>query len=265
MNHRSEIHNLTITPIRALRDNYIWMIARAGCDRVVIVDPGESAPVLSVLGSAGLKIAAILVTHHHPDHVAGIRRLAAEAAVQVFGPQIEQIPARTDGVADGDRVVIAALALEFRALSVPGHTLGAIAYLGHGAVFSGDTLFTGGCGRLFEGTPKQMCASLDKLAALPKTTNVYCGHEYTLANMMFAAAVEPDNQAVMERREYTESRIAAGMPCVPSTLQCEIETNPFLRCRESSVRRAAESYSGRHLERPEEVFAVIREWKNHFP
>jgi hydroxyacylglutathione hydrolase len=182
----------------------------------------------------------------------------------VFGPGSETIPERTDAVGEGDTVNIAELGLSLRAMRVPGHTLGAIAYFGDGVVFTGDTLFAAGCGRLFEGTPAQMHASLARLASLPDETLVYCGHEYTLANLEFAVTVEPGNAAIRARLNTTRDLYARGEPAVPSTIALERQTNPFLRTNDAEVQRAAEIHCGHPLSNATEIFAVLREWKNRF-
>jgi hydroxyacylglutathione hydrolase len=255
---------LQVTPIRALRDNYVWMIHRPGGRSAVVVDPGESSPVESALANAGLTPVAILVTHHHHDHVGGIQALLQRHRVPVFGPATESIPSRSHPVSDGDEVHIDELSLTLTAIHVPGHTLGAIAYVGEGIVLTGDTLFTAGCGRLFEGTPAQMLASLRRLAALPSQTRVYCGHEYTVANLRFAHVVEPDNPDIEARLAQAVVRAQRGEPGVPSTIGEERLTNPFLRVAEPTVRSAVQSKCARPLSDPGDVFAELRNWKNHF-
>jgi hydroxyacylglutathione hydrolase len=253
-----------ITAIPALRDNYVWLIERPGSRAAAVVDPGEAEPVLEALSRRGLELAAIIVTHHHHDHVGGIAALRARSPVRVFGPAIETIPGRTDAVEEGDAVDIAEIGLSLRAMWVPGHTLGAIAYYGDGVVFTGDTLFAAGCGRLFEGTPAQMHASLGRLAALPGETRVYCGHEYTLANLRFAATVEPGNAAIAQRLERSRELCARGVPTLPSTIALERQTNPFLRTNDAQVQRAAEMHCGHALSNATEVFSILREWKNRY-
>ena len=206
----------------------------------------------------------MVVTHHHHDHVGGIERLVQRYGARVVGPQAEYIPRRSVDVRDGDVVSVPELDLTLRALAVPGHTLGAIAYIGEGCAFTGDTLFTAGCGRLFEGTPVQMHRSLTLLSALPEATQIYCGHEYTLANLRFAATVEPGNAAIAARVRDTEALYRAGLPAVPASIAAERATNPFLRCDVAAVRASAEAHSGRALEAAVDVFAVLRDWKNKF-
>jgi len=260
---------LEIVPLPAFQDNYIWTL-RSG-DYAAVVDPGEARPVRDYLAREGLTLAAILATHHHPDHVGGISELVAMRKVPVFGPKGEPIPALTHPVGQDDRVEIPELAEastapapSFTVLDIPGHTRAHVAYYGLGSLFCGDTLFACGCGRVFEGTAAQMLSSLSKLAALPDETKVYCGHEYTLANIRFARAVDPDN-AVLAAREARAKRLRdAGRPTLPSTLGEERATNPFLRCAEPVVVESVNKYLGSRIGDPVSVFAAIREWKNRF-
>ena len=229
-----------------------------------MVDPGEARPVKEYLAREGLTLVAILATHHHPDHVGGVAELVAMRRVPVFGPKGEPIPALTHPLGQDDKVVIPELAAEFSVLDIPGHTRAHVAYYGLGSLFCGDTLFACGCGRVFEGTPAQMLASLSKLAALPDETRVYCGHEYTLANIKFARAVDPGNAALAAREDRAKALRAAGRPTLPSTLGEERATNPFLRCAEPVVVESANKYLGSRIGDPVSVFAAIREWKNRF-
>ena len=256
---------LDVSPVRAFSDNYIWLI-RAPADRreAVVVDPGDARPVNTALEQHGLKLHAVLVTHHHPDHVGGVAELAARHGARVYGPARERMPCEVQTLDDGDRVRLADLDLEFMVIALPGHTLGHIAYYGHGALFCGDTLFSGGCGRLFEGSPAQMLGSLDRIAALPDSTRIYCAHEYTLSNLRFAAAVEPGNSDVLEALEATRVLRAKDGISLPSSLGRERAINPFLRCREPAVRAAAEAHAARPLGDPVEVFAAVRQWKDGF-
>ena len=255
---------LQISPVRAFTDNYIWLIhAPADPRQVVAVDPGDAIPVRQFLAGNGLSLAGILMTHHHPDHVGGVAELLRDGPVPAFGPASERIPGEPARVREGDHASFPGLGLEFGVLDIPGHTAGHIAYVGHGAVFCGDTLFSAGCGRLFEGTAEQMTASLGKLAALPDATLVYCGHEYTLSNLSFALAVEPDNADAAAYLETCRAKRARNEATVPSSLRQERNVNPFLRCHRHNVKQAAEARAGHGLN-PVEVFAVIRKWKDGF-
>ena len=253
---------LRIVPVKAFKDNYVWTLRNA--THAAVVDPGEARPVLDYLSRERLELAAILATHHHPDHVGGIAELVATRPVPVYGPRKEPIPALTRPVSEGDSVRIPELGVDFSVIDIPGHTRAHIAYYGAGSLFCGDTLFACGCGRLFEGTAEQMYASLQKLRALPDETKVYCGHEYTLVNIGFAKTVEPGN-AALEQREARDQRLrAAGKPTLPSTLGEEKATNPFLRCLEPAVVESANKYLGARIADPVRVFAAIRDWKNRF-
>jgi hydroxyacylglutathione hydrolase len=255
---------LKVTAVPAFRDNYIWLIHGANSRRVAIVDPGDAQAVMRALEARGLKPAAILVTHHHADHAGGVPALRAAFGVPAIGPAGEPVAGMTRAVVAGERVALAGLGLEFEVMEIPGHTAGHIAFYGHGALFCGDTLFSAGCGRLFEGTPAQMLASLDALAALPPETRVYCGHEYTLANLRFARAVEPDNPEIARHAGRVEALRRADEPSLPSTLALERQVNPFLRCDRPSVQAAAVRRAGRALASRVEVFAAVRRWKDEF-
>lgn len=256
--------HLELTPLRAFDDNYIWLLARG--DEALVVDPGDAAPVRAALESRGLRLVGILVTHHHGDHVGGLDELRASWRGTVYAPAGEHIAGPVTPVREGQRVTL--LGLEFQVIDVPGHTAGHVAYHWRGdadhapLLFSGDTLFSAGCGRLFEGTPQQMHASLSKLAALPGSTRVCCAHEYTLSNLRFAAAVEPQRPAIAERIAREGAKRERGLPTLPSTIAEERATNPFLRAREPQVRAIAEARSGHPLADDVAVFAALREWKN---
>ncbi len=256
---------LDVSPVRAFSDNYIWLIRGPADPAVaVVVDPGDARPVNAALEQHGLRLHAVLVTHHHPDHVGGVAELAASHGARVYGPARERLPCEATTLDDGDTVRLAEPGLEFVVMNVPGHTLGHIAYYGHGALFCGDTLFSGGCGRLFEGTPAQMLGSLDRIAALPDDTRIYCAHEYTLSNLRFAASVEPGNADVIGALEATRVLRERDGISLPSTLGRERRINPFLRSREPSVRSTAEAHAGRAMAEPVEVFATVRSWKDGF-
>jgi hydroxyacylglutathione hydrolase len=254
---------LDVRPIPAFRDNYIWMI-RGGDGAVAVVDPGDAAPVLEALAQERFRLVAILATHHHADHVGGVPELLAATGARAFGPARERMPASVAPLRGGECARIPELGLELTVMEVPGHTAGHVAYAGHGAVFCGDTLFSAGCGRLFEGTAQEMLASLESLAALPGETLVYCGHEYTEANLRFALAVEPGNSAIMDYVKRAAACRAEGRPTLPSTIELEKHVNPFLRCRYEDVKSSAERRAGRKLPTPVAVFAEIRSWKDTF-
>jgi hydroxyacylglutathione hydrolase len=256
---------LSVRPVRAFADNYIWLIdAPAAPGKVVVVDPGDAAPVLAELRRSGASLAAILLTHHHADHIGGVGALLAAQAVPVFAADDARIPHATRRLVDGDRVDLAELGLQFETLFVPGHTLSHIAFWGHGALFCGDTLFSAGCGRMFEGTPVQMSASLRRLSALPGATRVYAGHEYTAANLHFALSIDRDNEAAIAYRARVLALRADGAPTLPSTIGLENHVNPFLRCNVAAVRDAAVRHGGRPLADEAAVFAELRTWKDGF-
>jgi len=262
----SKITNpLQVRAVRAFSDNYVWLIAAPTAPRTVIaVDPGDAAPVAAELERGGLSLAAILLTHHHADHIGGVAALQARGSVPVIGPDDARISLLTRSVHDGERVDFEDLGLRFEVLAVPGHTTSHIAFWGHDALFCGDTLFSAGCGRLFEGTATEMNHSLQRLAALPGHTRVYCGHEYTAANLSFALAVEPGNAAALEYRDTVALRRAADLPSLPSSLALERDVNPFLRCAHGPVRAAAEQHAGAALGDDTAVFAALRGWKDGF-
>jgi hydroxyacylglutathione hydrolase len=255
---------MQIHAVPAFKDNYLWVIASG--PHAAVVDPGDSAPIERFLAENGLKLDAILATHHHADHVGGLQALAAHWKCPVFGPAGENIAGLGTRLAEGDHIRVPGLDIELDVLDVPGHTAGHIAYIDAAKDFAfvGDTLFACGCGRLFEGTPAQMSRSLAKLARLPERTRVYCAHEYTLANIRFAEAVEPGNPRLAERKARESAKRERGEATVPSTIGEEVATNPFLRCREPEVVASAERHAGRTLDDEVAVFAEIRAWKNSF-
>jgi hydroxyacylglutathione hydrolase len=255
--------SLTITPLPAFSDNYLWLLTRGS--EAAVVDPGDAAPVCGALERQRLRLSAILVTHHHGDHVGGVVALKSRTGATVYGPARESIDGVDHRLAGGAEATV--LGIRFRVIDVPGHTAGHIAYFAADEspplLFCGDTLFACGCGRLFEGTPAQMLASLDALAALPPQTRVYCAHEYTLANIRFAQTIEPGNADLAGRATNDALARSRGEPTLPSTIGLERATNPFLRCDMPSVRAAVAGSADEAVDRTS-VFATLREKKNLF-
>lgn len=255
---------LDVKALPALSDNYIWVLAKPGNDRVAVVDPGDAGPVARYLADQGLKVGAYLITHHHGDHVGGLDALLAEHQAPVYGPRAEadRVPQIDRPLSEGDRFRLAFLDAAFDVIDVPGHTLGHIALVTDGILLSGDALFRGGCGRVFEGSHAQMQASLAKLRALPAGTRVYGGHEYTQKNLAFARTVEPHNAAIARVTERVNALRQAGEPTLPGVIEEELEINPFVRWDDADVITAASHHAGKPLSSPAEVFAVLREWKD---
>jgi hydroxyacylglutathione hydrolase len=253
----STASDLTITPLPAFADNYIWCLQRGG--EAVVVDPGDAAPVLAHLAAHALELAAILVTHHHADHQGGVAELLAQRAVPVYGPGNESITGCSNPLWGGEEITV--LGLPFTVMAVPGHTRGHLAYHGEGALFCGDTLFGAGCGKLFEGTARQLFDALQHFAALPDDTLMYCAHEYTASNLRFSVLLEPDNPDVAARVAATAAARAQGVPTVPSTLRLERLTNPFLRVQQPVVVAAACAHGAKSAD-PLAVFTLLRQWRD---
>ncbi|HMN57063.1 MAG: hydroxyacylglutathione hydrolase [Burkholderiales bacterium] len=255
---------MNLIALPAFEDNYLWLLHDGA--RALVVDPGDAQPVQAALDRLGLQLQGILVTHHHGDHTGGVAALRAATGASVYGPARERIPEPFEPLRGGQGVTV--LGVDWQVIDVPSHTAGHIAYFaadvdGAPLLFCGDTLFSGGCGRLFEGTPAQMLASLDTLAALPAATRVCCAHEYTLANLRFAIAVEPGNRALADYTRRCEQRRAQGLPTLPSDIGTERAINPFLRSRQPAVVQAVRAHTpSAHDEVA--VFAALREWKNTF-
>ncbi|AZL69707.1 MULTISPECIES: hydroxyacylglutathione hydrolase [Pseudomonas] len=258
---------IQIDALPAFSDNYIWLLQDTANRRCAVVDPGDAGPVQAWLDAhSGWVLTDILVTHHHHDHVGGVEALKKATGARVCGPAHERIPARDLALEDNASVQV--LGLDFEVLAMPGHTLGHIAYYtaqpATPLLFCGDTLFAAGCGRLFEGTPEQMHHSLQRLAALPAATQVYCTHEYTLSNLRFARAVEPHNPHVLQRFEDVTRLRAENRISLPSTIGLERQTNPFLRTAETSVKEKADEWKGLSNPTQATVFAALRSWKDVF-
>ena len=254
---------LQVTPVRAFDDNYIWMLSIAGGDQAVAVDPGDETPVLDWLQTQDKRLAAILITHHHYDHTGGVPELVeAYPGIPVYGPARESIRGVDYPVEEGDCISLDWADETLQVLGVAGHTAGHVAYLGAGCLFCGDTLFAAGCGRVFDGSFEQLAASLQRIAGLPAETRIYCAHEYTLDNLGFAAWVEPESEAVQQRIAREQAKRQAGLPTLPSSMQLELETNPFLRTGISEVKAAAEKAAAASLSGHEAVFTALRQWKD---
>ena len=253
---------LKVEALPSFRDNYIWAITDGR--HSVLVDPGEAGPVMTWLKATNITPAALLITHHHADHCGGVADLTMNRPLPVYGPAAKAIPGVTHPVAEGDTVAIPALGLDLQVLATPGHTRGHVCYHGDGRLFAGDTLFSCGCGRLFEGTAEQMHASLSRLAGLPGETRLHCAHEYTLANLAFALELEPEHPALLARRQEAADLRKSGRPTLPSNLASERASNPFLRCHEPALAQALGDYLGRSIPPGLPCFTALRALKDTF-
>ena len=253
-----------IHPIPIFKDNYIWLIINPIKKKVIAIDPGDSEPLQAYLQSNQLDLEAILITHHHWDHTQGIGVLKQKYNAVVYGPKNKQIDGLTHMVEEGDIIHIPSFETSFTILNIPGHTLDHIAFILPGLLFCGDTLFSAGCGRLFEGTPQQMYHSLQKLASLPDETKVFCTHEYTLQNLKFAQIVEPNNKRIQNKLSHVMALRQGNNSTLPSVIKEEKEVNPFLRCHVKEVVESVEKWAGVKLEDPIQIFKYLREWKDGF-
>ncbi len=258
-----------IHPIPAFSDNYIWLFKDKSSNNACVVDPGDADPVITYLDDNKLNLSHILITHHHPDHTGGVKKLHSKYQPLVYGPKNSPFKASDKQLKEGDEIEI--FDLKLAVLEIPGHTLDHIAYFSTSGpellqpiLFCGDTLFASGCGRIFEGTPPMMYKSLQKLAILDPSTNVFCGHEYTVANLTFAAAAEPDNSAIQDRIISAQDTRSKELPTLPSSISLELATNPFLRCQTEALQKATELKTGATQDTPVEVFAALRQWKDNF-
>jgi hydroxyacylglutathione hydrolase len=262
--------SLNVSPIAAFSDNYFWIITRDGGREAAIVDPGDAKPVISYLEQHGLDLALILLTHWHPDHIGGVNDLVSRFKVPVVGPASAHIPQVTEVVKEGDEVPLFRELFNetLQVIAVPGHTLDHIAYfvasVSNPRLFCGDTLFSAGCGRLFEGDGPMMWNSLNKIRQLPEKTELYCAHEYTLSNLKFAIAVEPDNTATAQRIEQANALRATNRPTVPTTLAQELNFNPFLRCDQKSIKNSILARENVQKCDEETIFTALRRWKDQF-
>ena len=260
---------IRINPIPALESNYFWLIQPDQHERdAFIVDPGDATPVLEYMRREGLELKAILVTHHHRDHISGIAELKAQFHIPVYGRQSERIPQVTHPLVPGQAIQLDKM--RFEVMDVSGHTLDHIAYFFPGdalqppSLFCGDALFAGGCGRRFEGSAETMWESLERLARLPDETLVFCAHEYTVDNLGFAADIEPDNRELIARLEQVKQLRHRNMPTLPSAIGIEKRTNPFLRCHLPQVQKAVENLTGETCQTPAQVFGALRRLKDNW-
>lgn len=256
--------HLHIHPIPSLKDNYIWALVDSEKGQVSIVDPGDGLPVEDFLSQEQLDLQGIIITHHHWDHTDGIEHLVNKYQIPVYGPDNPKIKGLSEALGDGARVPIEICPLDLSVIAIPGHTLDHLAYYAPGVLFCGDTLFAAGCGRVFEGSSLQMYHSLQKLAALPDETKVYCAHEYTVNNLRFAQMLEPENLVIAARLDKVQALRTSHLPSLPSSMSEEKETNPFLRCSSPELRAKVEDRLGRSLADPIEVFTWLRKWKDEF-
>lgn len=256
--------NIKIIPIPAFKDNYIWAIVNQDNQKCCVVDPGDAKPVIDFINEHQLQLDCVLITHHHHDHIGGLDTLCKKFHPKVYGPNNPSITHIDERLKNGDKITLDNFDLSFNIFEIPGHTLDHIAYYSPGILFCGDTLFSAGCGRVFEGTYEQMLNSLDLLSDLPDDTLVYCAHEYTLTNLGFAQVVESNNKYISDYIKNVENLRKNNRPSLPSKLNLEKKVNPFLRVREATVKMSAELHADCPLNTPVDVFRVLREWKNKF-
>ncbi|MDF1758435.1 MAG: hydroxyacylglutathione hydrolase [Legionellaceae bacterium] len=255
---------MNITPLAIFNDNYIWLVINKEARTVVAVDPGDAAPLKCFLDSENLTLTDILITHYHMDHIGGVSNLIDEYHPNVYTPKSEKITGSTCLLTEGDKVILPSIDSSFEVLEIPGHTLGHIAYYSPGVLFCGDTLFSAGCGRIFEGSPEQMYASIQKIANLPEKTKVYCTHEYTMSNLQFAHTLEPSNIDIQRKIDEVRHLRKANLPSLPTTIEDEKTFNPFLRCDSQQITSYLENHFGLNLNSQHEVFKYLRKLKDNF-
>lgn len=255
---------LNVTTVPAFQDNYLWLIHDN--KYATVIDPGDANKILDSLRSLNLELTSILLTHHHADHIGGVKTLISLKQIPVYGPAKEIISGVTRKMYENDVIRLTKPNIEFKVFEVPGHTKGHVAYYSskYKWLFCGDTLFAGGCGRLFEGTSEEMINSLTKLALLPEDTKIFCAHEYTISNLQFAMEAEPDNNIIQERLLQEEAKISKGIPTIPSTIVLEKKTNPFLRFKEKNIQENLISSGKINFKNSVDAFTALREWKNNF-
>lgn len=257
---------MKIYPVKAFTDNYIWAVHANDSNHILVVDPGDANPVIDYVEAHNLTLTTILITHHHNDHIGGVKKLKEKYNCQVYAAKNEQFSFSDYELENEQEISIFNSQLNFEIIHLPGHTLKHIAYYdsGNEILFCGDTLFRAGCGRMFEGTPEQFYSSLQKLAKLPKNTKVYCTHEYTLSNLAFAKFIEPDNQQIHKLLEKCNQLRKTDKATLPSTIDSELETNPFLRCHIKEVETRINQLSKKNYKQSHEIFASMRRLKDNF-
>lgn len=258
-----------ITPIKAFTDNYIWAITSKNSNNLALVDPGDARVCIDFIEKNSLILTSLLITHHHADHIGGIKELyhycqQHQWPLEIYTPSNESIPHASVKLVEGDTVTLDGLETTFNIIDIPGHTLGHIAYYQDNVLFCGDTLFSAGCGRIFEGTAQQMFDSLNKLKKLPERTHVYCTHEYTLANLDFALTVEPENEELINYYNHVKQLRARDKISLPSSILREKKINPFLRCDEQPIQYSVQEYSNQIPQSELETFSLLRQWKDNF-
>jgi len=261
--------NMKVSMIKAFSDNYIWAISSNTGNHMALVDPGDANVCIEFIEQEQMQLSTILITHHHADHVGGINTLveyckSKQWPLTIYGPEKEKIPHCDVALNEQNKVTLDDLALAFRVIDLPGHTSGHIAYLAEDNLFCGDTLFSGGCGRLFEGTPSQMLTSLEKLSALPERTRVYCAHEYTQANLIFALTVEPTNSELVHYYNQVLQLREQDIATIPTSIMLEKKINPFLRCASATLLASASEFSNNNVTDKLQAFSIIRAWKDNF-